>query len=64
MKKITITFATLSLLTLAACGDSSAPAKQPVIVRKLDKSSAVTKEVAAPISAKEGENPSSTKKSD
>jgi hypothetical protein len=66
MKKIVITLATLSLLTLAACGNSggSSSGKQAITARKIDKSTAVPKEAPAAISAKEGENPAAAKKKD
>jgi len=66
MKKIVTTLATLSLLTLAACGNSggSSSGKQPITARKIDKSTAVPKDAPAPIFAKEGENPAAAKKKD
>jgi hypothetical protein len=66
MKKIVITLATFSLLTLAACGNSggSSSGKQPITALKIDKSTAVPKEAPAAISAKEGENPAAAKKKD
>ena len=66
MKKIVTTLAALSLLTLAACGNSggSTSGKQPITARKIDKSTAMPKEAPAAISAKEGENPVVQKKKD
>jgi len=58
MKNIALIVATLSLLTLAACGDSggSGGSKKAITKRQIDPSTAVTRDAPASIAGKEGDD--------
>ncbi|RLT00725.1 MAG: hypothetical protein DWI18_01200 [Planctomycetota bacterium] len=63
MKKIVLTVATLSLLTLGACGPSTpTPGKQAITPRKVDTSKKVEMKAGGSLNSKEGADPASTKK--
>ncbi len=62
MKKIVTTLATLAVLTLAACGNSSDSGKQTMTPRKVDPSTAEEKSAPAGLQGKEGQDLPSTKK--
>ncbi len=58
MKNFTLIVATLSLLTLAACGDSggSGGSKKAITKRQIDPSTAVTRDAPARIASKDGDD--------
>lgn len=63
MNKIVLTFATLSILALAACGQSGAAAgKQAITPRKVDTSKKVEMKAGGSLNSKEGSDPATTKK--
>ena len=63
MTKIVLTFATLSILALAACGQGGATAgKQAITPRKVDTSKKVEMKAGGSLNSKEGSDPATTKK--